>query len=196
MNRIWSAFQQAVFAFIADGEGNAMVDAVAGSGKTTTILEALKYIPTSKRVLFCAFNKTTAVELGERVKASGYSNVNVSTLHSLGLRSVTAALGRPAVDGDKADKAARENISTPSGSSLSTSGRARSPRRFRSRRATSPTRPKRSTTSSTSTSSCRRRRSRSGRRSSAPSRRCSRRPKRTRRSSTSMTWSGCRRRST
>jgi DNA helicase-2/ATP-dependent DNA helicase PcrA len=62
-----SKFQQKIYDFITDGKGNAVVSAVAGSGKTTTLLNALKLIPTNKRVLFLAFNKSIAKELQERV---------------------------------------------------------------------------------------------------------------------------------
>ena len=46
-----------IFKFILNGEKNAVISAVAGSGKTTTLLEALKLIPEDKTVLFMAFNK-------------------------------------------------------------------------------------------------------------------------------------------
>jgi superfamily I DNA/RNA helicase len=62
----WSNKQQAVFADVASGEGHTMVDAVAGSGKTTTILEAMKSVPAGKSVLFVAFNKSIATELAKR----------------------------------------------------------------------------------------------------------------------------------
>lgn len=42
-----SAFQTAIFDFIVNEQGNAVVNAVAGSGKTTTIVRALEYIPFS-----------------------------------------------------------------------------------------------------------------------------------------------------
>ena len=37
--------QKEIFKFILNGEKNAVISAVAGSGKTTTLLEALKLIP-------------------------------------------------------------------------------------------------------------------------------------------------------
>jgi DNA helicase II / ATP-dependent DNA helicase PcrA len=74
--------QQSVFDFITDGTGNAVVQAVAGSGKTTTILNALKKIPADKQVLFCAFSREIAKELKERTE--GIANVTVKTLHGYG----------------------------------------------------------------------------------------------------------------
>ena len=81
-----SKFQQAIYDFITDGKGNAVVSAVAGSGKTTTLLNALKLIPTNKRVLFLAFNKSIAKELQERVPNT--PNIHVKTVHGFGYSSL------------------------------------------------------------------------------------------------------------
>jgi DNA helicase-2/ATP-dependent DNA helicase PcrA len=91
-----SAYQQDVFTFITDGEGNAVVEAVAGSGKTTTIVKALNL--TKGKVLFCAFNKHIADELKRRAPA----HVKVGTLHSIGFAALRQHLPyRPEVDGKK-----------------------------------------------------------------------------------------------
>lgn len=91
-----SHLQQAVFDFITDGYGNAVVEAVAGSGKTTTIVEALKL--TSGSVLFCAFNKHIQRELARRAP----NHVQVSTIHSIGFRALSEALPvKPTLDNSK-----------------------------------------------------------------------------------------------
>jgi DNA helicase II / ATP-dependent DNA helicase PcrA len=72
--RTWSDYQQKLFDFVQHGVGNAIVEAVAGSGKTTTIVEAIKRVLGSS--LFLAFNKSIAVELGAR-------GVNAKTFHGL-----------------------------------------------------------------------------------------------------------------
>ena len=59
---------------------NAVVQAVAGSGKTTTIVAAANLIPASLKAIFLAFNKDIAVELGARLP----KNVPAKTLNSLG----------------------------------------------------------------------------------------------------------------
>lgn len=41
MSATWSKYQNAIFDFAQFGQGNAIVEAVAGSGKSTTIVEAL-----------------------------------------------------------------------------------------------------------------------------------------------------------
>jgi DNA helicase-2/ATP-dependent DNA helicase PcrA len=70
----WSHYQIDVFRFVDTGEGNAIVEAVAGSGKSTTIVEAMKLAKGES--IFLAFNKAIADEL----KARG---VNGRTFHSL-----------------------------------------------------------------------------------------------------------------
>lgn len=62
-SREWSPFQTAIFDFIRNDTGNAVIAAVAGSGKTTTIKEALNYIPEGASVLVCAFNTSIQKEL-------------------------------------------------------------------------------------------------------------------------------------
>jgi DNA helicase-2/ATP-dependent DNA helicase PcrA len=72
--RSWSQYQQNIFSFVQTGTGNAIVKAVAGSGKTTTIVHAMEYMQGSS--IFLAFNKSIADELKSR-------GVNARTFHSL-----------------------------------------------------------------------------------------------------------------
>jgi superfamily I DNA/RNA helicase len=76
----FSPYQQAIFDAISSTEENILVEAVAGSGKTTTIVEAAKLISPFKRSMFLAFNKNIASELSVRLP----SHVQAKTLHSLG----------------------------------------------------------------------------------------------------------------
>jgi DNA helicase-2/ATP-dependent DNA helicase PcrA len=93
-----SKYQQAVFNFITEGEGSAVIKAVAGSGKTTTIVQAQELIPATQDVLFLAFNKSIATELQAKVP----KHVQACTFHSLGMRAVLRSLkGRPEVDSKK-----------------------------------------------------------------------------------------------
>lgn len=113
MNFEPSSYQKAIFDVLEDPNGgNLCVEAVAGSGKTTTIVEALKRIPTkltpdsltSASVVFLAFNKNIA----ETLKTRCPSHVQCSTFHSLGFRALKTVL--PAngkntkVDGRKVSK--------------------------------------------------------------------------------------------
>jgi DNA helicase-2/ATP-dependent DNA helicase PcrA len=81
-----SKYQQAIYDFITGGTGNAVVSAVAGSGKTTTLLNAIKLIPESKSTLFLAFNKSIAKELAEKVPNT--PNVTVKTVHGFGMSTL------------------------------------------------------------------------------------------------------------
>jgi len=76
-----SKYQQRIYDWVVAGSGNAIIQAVAGSGKTTTIIEATKLIPTNKSSIFVAFNKAIATELSERLP----KHIQSRTLHSLGL---------------------------------------------------------------------------------------------------------------
>lgn len=93
-----SKYQKAVYTYIQKGKGNAVIDAVAGSGKSTTIVNALKLIPQDKQVLFLAFNKSIVEEL--KIKIGNMQNVNVCTLHSLGCKAVLKTFNSQ-INGDK-----------------------------------------------------------------------------------------------
>lgn len=56
MSKTWSPLQTAIFNLIEDPNGgNAIIEAVAGSGKTTTIVEGVKRARGT--TIFLAFNK-------------------------------------------------------------------------------------------------------------------------------------------
>jgi len=77
--RTWSSYQQAIFNFVESGTGNAIIKAVAGSGKSTTVEEAVKRTKGSHVVL--AFNKSIAAAMKGR-------GVNGRTFHSLSFGDV------------------------------------------------------------------------------------------------------------
>lgn len=79
-----SPFQQDAFDWAVYGEGNAVMKAVAGSGKTTTIVKMLDLLPRNIRILFVAFNKEIVRALVSKVRAAGYTNVTVKTLNAAG----------------------------------------------------------------------------------------------------------------
>lgn len=95
----WSPLQTAIFDFIRWGQGSAIVEAVAGSGKTTTICEGIRYMV--GRVVALAFNRSIAKELKERL--APFANVTAGTVHSIGKRALEAAgiAGWVKVDPDK-----------------------------------------------------------------------------------------------
>lgn len=83
-----SIYQKRIFDYIQHGQGNILIEASAGSGKTTTILKALDLIPQDKRVLFAAFNKDIVNVLSKKTKQ--YPNVETTTLHALGYSIIRA----------------------------------------------------------------------------------------------------------
>lgn len=95
MSRVWSSYQKAIFKFVKSGKGNAIVEAVAGSGKTTTIVEAFKYVEGSS--VFLAFNKAIASELATK-------GLNAKTFHSLCFGPVLSAKKGRVLDQDKTRK--------------------------------------------------------------------------------------------
>lgn len=102
-----SEHQQAIFDFIQNGTENAIISAVAGSGKTTTLVQALELIPTDKTVLFMAFNKSIAAELKKRVPNT--SNIDVKTVHGFGY-SLLRKLYEPPIDNRKYGKMLKDII--------------------------------------------------------------------------------------
>ena len=86
-----SIYQQKIFDFITDGVGNASISARAGAAKTTTIISAMKLIPSKQKCLFLAFNKSIAEELTNKLKE--LPNVQVKTLHSLGFLMLRRNIG-------------------------------------------------------------------------------------------------------
>jgi DNA helicase II / ATP-dependent DNA helicase PcrA len=72
--------QQHVFSLLESTQRNVVISAVAGAGKTSTIVECLNRLPPSKSTLFCAFNRHVADELKTRLP----KHVVVGTLHSVG----------------------------------------------------------------------------------------------------------------
>jgi superfamily I DNA/RNA helicase len=61
-----------------------IIKALAGTGKTTTIIEALKVLPRGKKVAFVCFSKIIADELFTKVPRG----VRTATLHSLGGQAI------------------------------------------------------------------------------------------------------------
>jgi hypothetical protein len=100
-----SAYQSAIFDWIENGRGDGIVIAVAGSGKTTTLVQAAHRIKVSS--VFLAFNKHIAEELGKRLSGTG---MVAKTFHSIGNGLVTKHLGRIRIDDKKYRKLVRTHF--------------------------------------------------------------------------------------
>lgn len=88
-----SAQQEAVYEFIGQGAGHGLVRARAGTGKTTTVTNAVARAPAHARIAVLAYNTRIADELRPRVARLGRRNAEVCTLHSLGNRALRKAWG-------------------------------------------------------------------------------------------------------
>jgi len=73
---------------ILEARGDLKINAVAGSGKTTTLVALADSLPPSDKVLYLAFNRTVRDEAKQRFQAAGLDRVRVETAHSLAYRSV------------------------------------------------------------------------------------------------------------
>jgi len=73
---------------IIQSTGNIRINAVAGSGKTTTIIEYARSQPASARILYLAFNKSVKLEATKKFAEKGLHNVKVETAHSLAFKHI------------------------------------------------------------------------------------------------------------
>lgn len=83
----WSGYQEEIFRAVTEDDAHLVIEAVAGSGKSTTLVEAChRYVARYPRakVCFVAFNKHVADELPPKLPKS--KRLEVRTMHSLGLR--------------------------------------------------------------------------------------------------------------
>lgn len=103
-----SPYQKAIFKFIADSQDSGIINAVAGSGKTTTIVEATKYLSKDAQVAFVAFNKSIANELQSRVP----KNVKAGTCHSFWFGALRKHMGggNVQVDANKTRQIVRDEL--------------------------------------------------------------------------------------
>lgn len=81
--------------------GNLVINAVAGSGKTTTLIAYAKSRPANSRILYLAFNKTVKAEAMQKFAAAGITNVRVETAHSLAFDHIVKQSAYQVVPGYK-----------------------------------------------------------------------------------------------
>lgn len=108
----WSTEQTAIFNWGETGHGNAVIEAYAGTGKTTTAKELFSHCPEST-ILYAVFNKRNQLEAQTKITDS---RVDVRTLHSLGYRYIQNVWRGVKPDGsvefDRIKKAAGEELTT------------------------------------------------------------------------------------
>lgn len=115
-----SKMQQNFFDWVETGTGSAILKAVAGSGKSTSIVRALPFIPREQTVLIMAFNAPIAKEMRDKIAALGleigrtFHNVEAATFHSRGFRALTKRWGQGGkveVDSGKVRKILKDRLS-------------------------------------------------------------------------------------
>jgi superfamily I DNA/RNA helicase len=105
-NFLPSADQQRIFNFIQNGRGSAVVIAVAGSGKTTTIVHAARLLDPRRSATFVAFNKTIAAELQQRLP----KHVQAKTLNGMGFSAWVRGRNGLRVDANKLKSIVEEMV--------------------------------------------------------------------------------------
>jgi len=73
---------------IINSSGDLRINAVAGSGKTTTIIEYAASRPANARILYLAFNKSVKLEAMRKFADYGLTNTKVETAHSLAYKHI------------------------------------------------------------------------------------------------------------
>lgn len=106
MERVWSEQQKEIFEWFKSGQGNLVVRARAGTGKTTTIIEAITYAP-EQSILLAAFNKKIATELKEKLKNP---RAEAKTLHSVGVGFVYRNWQGCVLDEERGERLARRAL--------------------------------------------------------------------------------------
>lgn len=88
-NFVPSSKQLDIFTTWEAEDCNILINAVAGSGKTTTLLNLLERC--QYRTLFLAFNKSVQEEIQHKIDGRGLRQGRSMTMHSMGLMAIRAA---------------------------------------------------------------------------------------------------------
>lgn len=93
--------QKSFLEWAVNGTGSGVLEAVAGSGKTTTILHAVEHM--DGQVAICAYNKKIADEIKGKLtdKGIGWQKAQAGTVHSFGFSAYRKAFPTVKVDGKK-----------------------------------------------------------------------------------------------
>ena len=79
----WTEEQEAIL----NSDGDIIVNAVAGSGKSSTLVEYCRRRPQEK-MLYLVFNRSAKLDAQQKFRDAGVSNVDIHTAHSLAYRHV------------------------------------------------------------------------------------------------------------
>jgi len=110
----WNKWQQAIFKNVSSGTGHTIIEAYAGSGKTTTIIESFRYIPRGKKSIALAFNKI----IQEELQARAPNFIEKRTFHSIGLQCLKQRFGNIEIDDNKAFNIVKSILDTNTNNDL------------------------------------------------------------------------------
>lgn len=101
----WSSYQSNFFDKLQSSNCNIALNAIAGSGKSTSLSEGIKYLSDRQNIKFCAFGADAAKEMRNKIP----DGVESLTIHALGRRAMVESLkakgkSLPDVDEDKGFK--------------------------------------------------------------------------------------------
>jgi UvrD-like helicase C-terminal domain/AAA domain len=103
----WSGYQNAVFDWLENSNGNLRIGAVAGSGKSTLLSAIVTRLPVDSRASILAFNK----HISEAMKLKVPSRVGVFTAHGYGYGMLARCFeGAPVVESDKYRRIAKRLV--------------------------------------------------------------------------------------
>jgi DNA helicase-2/ATP-dependent DNA helicase PcrA len=104
-----SKYQIDLFKFIEAGEGSAVIQAVAGASKTSSIVAAAKLLPIHEKSVFLAFGKDIAEELARKLPP----NVKAMTTHSICRRALVNSGQKANVEMDKLNRLMNDLLNIP-----------------------------------------------------------------------------------
>lgn len=86
---------------VLSSAGDIKINAVAGSGKTTTLVEYAKRRPPAARILYLAFNRSVRMAAQKKFAENNLPDIDVQTAHSLAFRRVAVQQGYQVSNGFK-----------------------------------------------------------------------------------------------
>lgn len=101
-----SKYQQSIYDHVGTKPENLNIEAGPGSGKTTTIVNALDFVNPNHRTIFLAFNKHSAEDLKTKVPMQ----VESSTINALGHRILGKKMGWMKVNENKIQNILRYDV--------------------------------------------------------------------------------------
>lgn len=98
--------QQAFYSWVQNGSGNLVLEAVAGAGKTSSLLAAFPLM--RGKITYIVFNKKNAIEAQEKAKKQGVARQGlfIQTAHSAGFSALRAVYQGLSTDEKKVEKLA------------------------------------------------------------------------------------------